>query len=122
MSENKEYQATDPKDLREQIMDCRVGKNEREWWASHEIEKLESQLTEALSLLAKERDAFGEKETKLMAQAKRMRAALKAGMIIQNCPCEVVDDPEEVCPVHVREFFEKAYKALSDEPKKAAGK
>ena len=39
-------QATPAGDLRQQIMDSRVPKNEREWWASREIEKLERELTE----------------------------------------------------------------------------
>jgi chromosome segregation ATPase len=34
-------QATTAGDLRQQILDSRVPKNEREWWASREIEKLE---------------------------------------------------------------------------------
>jgi hypothetical protein len=39
-------QATPAGDLRQQIIDSRVPKNEREWWASREIEKLERELTE----------------------------------------------------------------------------
>jgi hypothetical protein len=39
-------QATPAGDLRQQILDSRVPKNEREWWASREIEKLERELTE----------------------------------------------------------------------------
>jgi hypothetical protein len=41
------YQATPAGDLRQQIMDSRVPKNEREWWAGREIEKLERELTAA---------------------------------------------------------------------------
>jgi chromosome segregation ATPase len=40
-------QATPTGDLRQQILDSRVPKNEREWWASREIEKLERELTAA---------------------------------------------------------------------------
>lgn len=39
-------QATPAGDLRQQIMDSRVPKNEREWWASREIEKLERKLAD----------------------------------------------------------------------------
>ena len=42
-------QATPAGDLRQQIIDSRVPKNEREWWASREIEKLERELTAARS-------------------------------------------------------------------------
>jgi hypothetical protein len=41
---NPAGQATESAVLRAQIMDCRVPKNEREWWASRTI----AQLTEAL--------------------------------------------------------------------------
>jgi chromosome segregation ATPase len=37
-------QATPARYLRQQILDSRVPKNEREWWASREIEKLEREL------------------------------------------------------------------------------
>jgi hypothetical protein len=40
-------QATPAGDLRQQILDSRVPKNEREWWASREIEKLERELAAA---------------------------------------------------------------------------
>jgi len=40
-------QATPAGDLRQQIIDSRVPKNEREWWASREIEKLERELAAA---------------------------------------------------------------------------
>ncbi len=39
-------QATPAGDLRQQILDSRVPKNEREWWASRTIEKLERELAE----------------------------------------------------------------------------
>jgi hypothetical protein len=44
---DRPYQATPAGDLRQQIIDSRVPKNEREWWASREIEKLERELTAA---------------------------------------------------------------------------
>jgi hypothetical protein len=44
---DKPCQATPAGDLRQQIMDSRVPKNEREWWAGREIEKLERELTAA---------------------------------------------------------------------------
>jgi hypothetical protein len=40
-------QATPSGDLRQQILDSRVPKNEREWWAAREIEKLERELAAA---------------------------------------------------------------------------
>ena len=43
-ADDKPCQATPPVDLRQQIMDSRVPKNEREWWASRLIEKLEREL------------------------------------------------------------------------------
>ena len=48
MSDNKTpCQATPGATLREQIMDSRIPKNEREWWAARTIEKLERELAEA---------------------------------------------------------------------------
>jgi DNA repair exonuclease SbcCD ATPase subunit len=44
---DKPCQATPAGDLRQQIIDSRVPKNEREWWASREIEKLERELAAA---------------------------------------------------------------------------
>ena len=43
---DKPCQATPAGDLRQQILDSRVPKNEREWWASRTIEKLERELAE----------------------------------------------------------------------------
>ncbi len=60
-------QATPAGDLRQQIMDSRVPKNEREWWASREIEKLERELAET------ERLRFGAD-----ADRRRLRAQLAA--------------------------------------------
>ena len=38
--------ATPPAVLRDQIMDSRIPKNEREWWAAREIERLRGALSE----------------------------------------------------------------------------
>ena len=38
---DKTAQATPPEDLREQILSPNVAKNEREWWASKEIQRLQ---------------------------------------------------------------------------------
>jgi len=46
---DKPCQATPAGDLRQQILDSRVPKNEREWWASRTIEKLETELAAAQS-------------------------------------------------------------------------
>ena len=43
-TDDKPRQATPFADLRQQIMDSRVPKNEREWWAQRTIEKLETEL------------------------------------------------------------------------------
>jgi len=52
MSDNKTpCQATPAATLREQIMDSRIPKNEREWWAARTIEKLERELAEASKML-----------------------------------------------------------------------
>lgn len=55
MSERPEiqtgYQAMPSATLREQIMDCRIAKNEREWWASRHIDSLERQRDELAGLL-----------------------------------------------------------------------
>jgi hypothetical protein len=52
MSDNKTpCQATPAATLRGQIMDSRIPKNEREWWAARTIEKLERELAEASKML-----------------------------------------------------------------------
>lgn len=43
-TDDKPCQVTPSADLRQQIMDSRVPKNEREWWAQRTIEKLETDL------------------------------------------------------------------------------
>lgn len=43
-------EATDPAELRRQIMDSRIPKNEREWWAAREIERLTGALDEIVRL------------------------------------------------------------------------
>ena len=39
--------ATDPCELERRIMDGSIAKNEAEWWAQHEIERLRGELEEA---------------------------------------------------------------------------
>jgi len=51
-SPDQPCQTTPAGDLRQQILDSRVPKNEREWWAAREIEKLERELTAANAELA----------------------------------------------------------------------
>ncbi len=56
MSEtDKPMQATPPADLESQIMLSTVPKNEREWWAHHEIEKLRAHVRELETELETER-------------------------------------------------------------------
>lgn len=43
-TDDRPCQATPSADLRQQIMDSRVPKNEREWWSQRTIEKLETEL------------------------------------------------------------------------------
>jgi hypothetical protein len=52
-------QATDSMTLRKQITDCNVPKNEREWWAAREIEKLQAELTEARAIILRHHAAQG---------------------------------------------------------------
>jgi|688.fasta_scaffold08163_18 hypothetical protein len=67
-------QATPAGDLRQQIIDSRVPKNEREWWAGREIEKLERELTET------ERLRFGAD-----ADRRRLRCELAAASQAYEC-------------------------------------
>jgi hypothetical protein len=67
-------QATPAGDLRQQIIDSRVPKNEREWWASREIEKLERALT-------------AERE-----KVRLLREALSRRHDEQSYHCQYVDD------------------------------
>ena len=48
---DKTAQATPPEDLREQILSPSVAKNEREWWASKEIQRLQGELDEVTAAL-----------------------------------------------------------------------
>ena len=41
-------EASLPGELQRQIMDCRIPKNEREWWASRRLEKLEKALDDII--------------------------------------------------------------------------
>jgi DNA repair exonuclease SbcCD ATPase subunit len=65
-------QATPAGDLRQQIMDSRVPKNEREWWAGREIEKLERELATAKA----ERERFRLCTLKQDGEISRLRAEL----------------------------------------------
>ena len=56
-ADDKPCQATLSVDLRQQIMDSRVPKNEREWWASRMIEKLERELAAERAKVRVLRDA-----------------------------------------------------------------
>jgi hypothetical protein len=67
-------QATPAGDLRQQILDSRVPKNEREWWASREIEKLERELAET------ERLRFGAD-----ADRRRLRCELATASQAYEC-------------------------------------
>jgi hypothetical protein len=49
-------QATPPEELRRQIMSYTEPKNEREWWALHRIEKLESLFPAILEYLEEQAD------------------------------------------------------------------
>lgn len=71
MSEDKAKQATDPIDLERQIMDSNIPKNEREWWAAREIEKLRAAVQDLAKhvwrgdwdkLKPETRDLLGEKK------------------------------------------------------------
>jgi chromosome segregation ATPase len=72
-------QATPAGDLRQQILDSRVPKNEREWWASRTIEKLERELTET------ERQRFGAD-----AERRRLRAELASKTACYDIACSEV--------------------------------
>jgi hypothetical protein len=56
-------QATPAGDLRQQILDSRVPKNEREWWASREIEKLERALAAEREKVRVLREALDEAQS-----------------------------------------------------------
>ncbi len=48
---DKAYQATPAATLAEQIMDPCIAKNEREWWAHHEIERLRAALRDTVAYI-----------------------------------------------------------------------
>ncbi len=77
---DKSYQATDPIELRDQVMDCRVAKTEREWWSMRFIEKLESQLTA--------------KTARIEVLEKALREALKwiHQCFVDDCCCEGAEE------------------------------
>ncbi len=69
-------QATPSGDLRQQILDSRVPKNEREWWAAREIEKLERELAVAENWVehhAKHADDLIGENVRLRAEVERFK-------------------------------------------------
>jgi DNA repair exonuclease SbcCD ATPase subunit len=104
-------QATPAGDLRQQIIDSRVPKNEREWWASREIEKLERELAAAKAecerLTANQRqpaeDIFVshlcDELTRLRAEVERLKEQLRI---------------ESAASDHALHWAEKAEAALAD--------
>jgi len=73
----KAYQATPASTLEEQIMNPCIAKNEREWWAAAEIERLRAALRDLLD--ASERHIFS---TECQKERDAARAALA-----QEAPC-----------------------------------
>lgn len=69
---NDAKQATPPAELERQICDPRVFKNEREWWANHEIERLRAELATA----NRECDVREERERGYLARAQSAEAKL----------------------------------------------
>jgi hypothetical protein len=79
MSDNKKpCQATQAATLREQIMDSRIPKNEREWWAARTIEKLERELAEASKMLYRlARPFFPSERATIQDENTRLRAEIE---------------------------------------------
>lgn len=76
MKENT-CQATAPSDLEQQIMNPSVAKNEREWWAAREIEKLRHRVMSAEAACCWWATKCGELAVKvdhLTAKVQRLRA------------------------------------------------
>ena len=72
VSPDQGYEATSREELRRQITDCNVPKNEREWWAAHEIERLEA----ALATAQRERDVALDTIADKGVELRRVRAEL----------------------------------------------
>jgi len=79
-------QATPSGDLREQIMDSRVPKNEREWWAAREIEKLERELAAAKKDLVIAHDGLDYRDG-LRDENKLLRAELTSKAACYDIAC-----------------------------------
>lgn len=79
MTDNKTpCQATPAATLREQIMDSRIPKNEREWWAARTIEKLERELAEARKMLYRlARPFFPSEGATIQDENTRLRAEIE---------------------------------------------
>lgn len=112
----KAYQATDPKELRDQIMDCRVGKNEREWWAMREIDKLETERNawkkreaELKEDLASAEDTIKLKESLIVlwkSKAERLAAVMRKFMKLARfaLPDQFQDCVREIAKEALSEF------------------
>jgi hypothetical protein len=79
MTDNKTpCQATPAATLREQIMDSRIPKNEREWWAARTIEKLERELAETSKILSRlARPFFASEGATIQDENTRLRAEIE---------------------------------------------
>jgi hypothetical protein len=83
-SPDQPCQATPAGDLRQQILDSRVPKNEREWWASREIEKLERELANAKKECEELRsvNATGAERLRfVLGENSRLRAEVENGQL-----------------------------------------
>ena len=72
----KTAQATPPEDLREQILSPNVAKNEREWWASKEIQRLQGELDEANEVI-EHWDTDQERANKAEAERDKLKEVLE---------------------------------------------
>ena len=84
----KAYQATPASTLEEQIMNPCIAKNEREWWAAAEIERLNRELNDVWDALAIQREdnvSFGDAFKRQAAEIERLRAKLA----LFACDCAV---------------------------------
>lgn len=70
-------QATSPEDLREQILSPSVAKNEREWWASHEIERLQGELDKTTKIADLHRLDAQQKFAMFKKSAEKIKATRK---------------------------------------------
>lgn len=96
---NKEYQATPVLTLERQIMDVNVPKNEREWWASKEIEVLREEIRHnrqetciLIEQLDDEIEKLREREHILAYSLSMILADLDAAAKIGYIPNELLGD------------------------------